>query len=61
MQMCRFPGGDDDGYRKVCGELLQVVAAIERAKQMSKFLHNATTRRDDMSNVALRFRGGRFE
>lgn len=61
MQMCRFPGRDDDGYRKVCGELLQVVAAIERAKQMSKFLHKATTHRDDMSNVALRFRGGRFE
>ena len=61
MQMCRFSGKDDDGYRKVCGELLQVVTAIERAKKMSKFLYKTKTHRDDMTNVALRFRGGRFE
>ena len=41
MQMCRFPGKDDDGYRKVCGELLQFVNANESAEaiKMSKFLY----------------------
>jgi hypothetical protein len=61
MQMCRFSGRDDDGYRKVCGELLQVAAAIERTKQTSKFLHKVKTHGDDVLNVALRLHEGRFE